>query len=172
MTSLFDLLMLGMGLYVLFAGITGKGRLYAADNVKKGLEQKFKKTLRIIFLCLGAFMTLNGVASLLLGMLYTSKVVQEATETTAAVYEVVPTMELGGWSFLTPELLQTLMTVFLITTIALVIVLFIIIRKFIDRNAPRQRQNADPRQAGHVLPVSAFEFDDAPEQSEDDGSEQ
>lgn len=172
MTSLFDMLLLAMGVYVLVAGITGKGKMYTADNIKKGMEEKFKKTLRILFLCLGIFMILNSVSSLLMGMLYTSQVVQEATETTAAVYEVVPAVELGGWSFLTPELLTTLMYVFMGVTIALVVALIFIIRKFVDKNAPRQRQGNDPRQAGHVLPVDAFEFDDASEQSGDAGSEQ
>ncbi len=34
MTNLFDIVMLAMGVYVLYAGITGKGKVYAMDNIK------------------------------------------------------------------------------------------------------------------------------------------
>ena len=46
MSYMFDLLLLAMGAYVLFAGITGKGNLYATENIKKGMEEAFRKTMR------------------------------------------------------------------------------------------------------------------------------
>lgn len=163
MTSLFDLLLLAMGAYVLIAGITGRGRLYAADNIKEGMEEKFRKTMRKVYLGLGIVMVLNGVVSLLMNLLYTTRVVQEATETTAAVTEIIPQFELGFWSFLTPGLLTALVYVCMGLIVALIVLMIVMLRKFTDRNAPRGASPQNDRQAGHILPVDAFEFDEPEE---------
>lgn len=164
MTSLFDLLLLAMGGYVLFAGITGKGKLYAADNVKEGMEEKFQKTMRTIYLCLGGAMMLNSVLSLLTSTLYTSKVITEATDTAQAVYEIVPAFELGFWSFLTPELLTILLYVCMAAIVALIVLMILKLRKFTDKTKRASAPAQSSRQAGHVLPVDAFDFDE-PEKS-------
>ena len=68
--SLFDVLMLGIGVYVLIGGIRGKGRLYSTGNVKKGMEEKYQKTMRLIYTILGVLMTLNGAVSCLSSYFY------------------------------------------------------------------------------------------------------
>ena len=166
MGILYYAILLGMGVYVLWAGITGKGKLYAGDNIKEGMEEKFRKTMRRIYLALGAAMTLNGVVSALSDLLYTVEIVEEATETTPQVTQVVPRIDLGAFSFLTPGVLSVLTFVCMGLVIALIVVMIVVMRRFTDRNARRSAPAGQPdRQAGHVLPVDAFEFDDG----EDDG---
>ena len=154
MTKMFDYLLLAMAVYVLYAGISGKGRLYAVENIKEGMEKAFKKTMRWVYIGLGASMVLNSATSLLINTLYTLSA--EDGSYTAAV-------ELGKWAFLTPELLRVLGYVFLGLTIAGVVLMIVVMRRFVDKEAQKkaQQQSAQvARQAGHILPVSAFEFDD------------
>lgn len=168
MTSLFDLLLLGLGIYVLVAGITEKGKLYAADNVKEGMEEKFKSAMRKVYLALGIVMLLNGIASMLMSLLYEPKTLQEATETAAAVFEMVPKFDLGAWSFLTYKLLTTLTYIFMGFVVALIVVMIIVLRKLTERKAAPAGSAQNSRQAGHILPVDAFDFDEeepAPEKS-------
>lgn len=167
MGILYYAILLGMGVYVLWAGITGKGKLYAGDNIKEGMEEKFRKTMRRIYLALGAAMTLNGVVSALSDLLYTVEIVEEATETTPQVTQVVPRIDLGAFSFLTPGVLSVLTFVCMGLVIALIVVMIVVMRRFTDRNARRSAPAGQPdRQAGHVLPVDAFEFDDGEDEGE------
>lgn len=167
MSYMFDLLLLAMGAYVLFAGITGKGRLYATENVKKGMEEAFRKTMRKIYLALGIVMVLNSVFSLLMTQLYTTQLT-EATDTAAATVEYVPKVaDMGFWRFLTPTVLLTLTYVCMGLIVALIVLMVIKLRKFTDRTAPRSSATQQGRQAGHVLPVDAFEFDEPEEPASD-----
>lgn len=161
MGILYYVILLGMGVYVLIAGITGKGRLYAVDNVKEGMEEKFQKTMRAIYLALGISMTLNGVVSALMEILYTTQVVQEATDSTPQVTEIVARYDLGFFSFLTPMVLTILTYVCMAVVIGLIVLMIVKLRKMTDRNARRSSSNGQPdRQAGHILPVDAFDFDE------------
>ena len=45
MNNMFDYILLAMGLYVLVSGIRGKGKLYAAENIKEGMEEQYHKTM-------------------------------------------------------------------------------------------------------------------------------
>lgn len=167
MSYMFDLLLLAMGAYVLFAGITGKGKLYATENIKKGMEEAFRKTMRKIYLTLGIVMVLNSVFSLLMTQLYTTQLT-EATDTAAATVEYVPKVaDMGFWSFLTPTVLLTLTYVCMGLIVALIVLMVIKLRKFTDRTAPRSSAAQQGRQAGHVLPVDAFEFDEPEEPASD-----
>ncbi|MEG1523704.1 MAG: hypothetical protein RRZ24_04800 [Clostridia bacterium] len=161
--SIFDWFLLAMGIYVLYGGITGKGRLYATDNVKEGMEAKFKKFSRISYSVLGVVMSLNAGASLLKTTFYEFKEITPATDVAKAVNGWVLSQDLGAFSFLTAQVLDILTYVFLGLCLAIVVVLMIGIRKMTDRNAPPKGQSdaqkaAADKQAGHVLPVSAFDF--------------
>lgn len=163
MSYMFDLLLLAMGAYVLFAGVTGKGKLYATENVKKGMEEAFRKAMRKIYLALGIVMVLNSVFSLLMSWLYTAQLT-EATDTAAATVEyVLNVADLGFWSFLTPTVLMTLTYVCMGLIVALIVLMVIKLRKFTDRKAPQAASAQQGRQAGHILPVDAFEFDEPEE---------
>jgi hypothetical protein len=156
MTNLFDIVMLAMGVYVLYAGITGKGKFYAMDNIKEGMEKKFKSTMRKCYTGLGIVMLLNSCVSFLQSYLYTVK-----------DGEVVAKQDLGSWAFLTPTLFNVLIYVFLGLTIVGIVLMAVLMRRFVDKEAEkRARTEPDPRaqrQAGHTLPVDAFDFDDEDE---------
>jgi hypothetical protein len=101
--SLFDMLLLAISVYVLYAGITGKGRLYNVDNIKKGMEEAFKSLTRKLYIALGIAMIINSGASLLRGVFYSYEEVTAATDSTSAVYDWVAQKDLGAFSFLTPK---------------------------------------------------------------------
>jgi len=114
-------------------------------------------------------MIINGGFSLLKTYLYEYVEVAAATETTAAVYDTVlkDGRSLGAFTFLTPKFFNILTYVFMGLVVAGVVVLIVVMRKMTDRTAQQKASSDDPdaqkraeRQAGHVLPVSAFEFDD------------
>lgn len=165
--SLFDILLLAISAYVLYAGITGKGRLYNVENIKEGMEEKFKAMSRKLYIVLGAIMILNSASSLLRTALYSYDEVTAATDTAAAVYEWTPKQDLGAFSFLTPTVLGVISYVALGITLALIVVLVIEMRKYTDKEAAAKKKAAAggsaascARKGGCVLPKSAFEFDD------------
>ena len=57
--SMFDWLLLAISVYVLYAGIVGKGRLYSVENIKEGKEEEFKKLSQKIYIFLGIAMIIN-----------------------------------------------------------------------------------------------------------------
>ncbi len=166
---MFDYILLGMGLYVLVSGIRGKGRLFTAENLKEGMEEKFMKIMRVLYIILGAVMTLNGGVSLVKYNFYTFV---PATAESAATW--TPSGDLGAFSFLTIPVLNVLTYVCMGVCLACIVYMIIVIRKMTDRNAPRKQESAQggaaqtqaARQEGHVLPVSAFEFDEPEETTE------
>ena len=160
--SLFDIMLLAIAVYVLYAGITGKGRLYNAENIKEGMEEKFKALTRKIYIFLGIAMIINSGASLTRGLLY-GQVLTEATETTAAFYTWEPKVELGGFSFMTPTVFNIISYVALGITLALIIFLVIKMRAYTDKEAAKKRADSaagSAKQSACTLPRSAFEFDD------------
>jgi len=163
--SLFDILLLAISAYVLYAGITGKGRLYNVENIKEGMEEEFKAMTRKLYIVLGSIMIINSAASLLRGALYAYEETAAATDTTAAVYEWVAKKDLGSFSFLTPTVLGVISYVALGITLALIVLLIIKMRKYTDKEAAAKKKAAAggascSRNGGCVLPKSAFEFDD------------
>lgn len=167
--SLFDYIMLGMGLYVLVAGIRGKGRLYQVENIKEGMVEKFISIMRRLYIAIGSVMTINGLLSIARYSLFTLVEVTPATDTAAAVYDWVPKAESGFWSFLTIPVIQVLTYICTALSIGGIIVLIVITRKMTDKEAAAKQAaaaragSAPANQAGHILPVSAFDFDDEPE---------
>ena len=126
------------------------------DNIKEGMEKKFKSTMRKCYTGLGIVMLLNSCVSFLQSYLYTVK-----------DGEVVAKQDLGSWAFLTPTLFNVLIYVFLGLTIVGIVLMAVLMRRFVDKEAEkRARTESDPRaqrQAGHTLPVDAFDFDDEDE---------
>lgn len=172
--SMFDYILLAIGVYVLYSGISGKGRLYNVENLKEGMEKKFKSTMRKLYIGLGAVMSLNAGASLLKTGFYEMKEITAATETAKATYDWVlqEGKSLGAFSFLTPKALDIITYVLLGLSMALIVLMIIAIRKLTNKPAPGQGKSSaqggarSSCQSGHILPTSAFDFDDEPEQTE------
>ena len=70
MTYLFPILLLAMGAYVLYGAITGKGRLFAMENIKDEEKAKVKKLMRIIYVALAVVMFLTAAANFGQSVLY------------------------------------------------------------------------------------------------------
>ena len=153
--NLFDFAMGLIGVYVLIAGIVGKGRLFR-HHAKKDMEKKLKKLLRICYIVLGIFLILNSGSALMKRYFY-------AVVENESGYEWVlkDGMSLGAFSFLTPRALDIINYLTTFVNLGTIGVLVVMLRKWGASVAPVQ--NKDPRQQGHVLPVSAFEFDEEQE---------
>ena len=159
--AMFDWLLLAISVYVLYAGIVGKGRLYSVENIKEGQEEAFKALSRKIYIFLGIAMVINSGASLLRSTFYTYQEVTPATGTTAAVYDMVATRDLGAFSFLTPEVFNIISYVALALTMGLIVLLVVKMRKFVDKNAQAKKSAAaGPAKGGSSMPSSAFNFDE------------
>ena len=70
MTLLFDLVLMAMAVYILIGGISGKGKLLKADNIKEGKEEEFKKYSRILYIVLGCTMLLHSLSTTVQNLLY------------------------------------------------------------------------------------------------------
>lgn len=158
--TLFDWLLLAVSVYVLYAGIVGKGRLYSVENIKEGQEEAFKAFSRKIYIFLGITMVINSGSSLMRSSFYTYQEATPATETTKAVYEWVSTKDLGVFSFLTPAVLDIVSYTALAITLALIVLLIVKMRKYIDKNAQAKKSETAKPGTGSSMPSSAFNFDD------------
>lgn len=65
--GIFDILLCAIGLYLLFAGIVGKGKLYDSEFVKEGMEQKRRTIIRVTCLVVGILMVASFLIKLLDG---------------------------------------------------------------------------------------------------------
>ena len=93
---------------------------------------------------------------------------QEATDSTPQVTEIVARYDLGFFSFLTPMVLTILTYVCMAVVIGLIVLMIVKLRKLTDRNARRSSSSGQPdRQAGHILPVDAFDFDEPSDDAHD-----
>lgn len=63
--QLMDAFMIGTGVYLLIGAITGKGKIYENQNLKKGQEERYRKILRISLFVLSILSILNGVSTML-----------------------------------------------------------------------------------------------------------
>ena len=158
--SMFDWLLLAISVYVLYAGIVGKGRLYSVENIKEGKEEEFKQLSRKIYIFLGIAMIINSGASLLRSTFYTYQEVTPAVGSTAAVYDLVATKDLGAFAFLKPTVLNVISYAALAITLGLIVLLVVKMRKYVDKNAQaKSKQSSSPR-GGSSMPSSAFNFDE------------
>lgn len=155
--SIFDLFLFAIGVYVLVSGIRGKGRLFTTQNVKEGCEEKIMKGQKIYYIIVGIGMMLNGLSSLLISFLY-----DRTAGETAYIY--TPKVELGSFSFLTPEFLSMMMFIFMLVSLVAIVGLIIFLRKMtnrVKRGGASSATTADGKPAvQHILPTSAFEFDE------------
>ncbi len=172
MGSLMDYLLLAIGVYVLISGIRGKGRLFTMEHIKEGMEEKLQKTLRALYIPMGILMLFNGGSSLLKNYFYEQIGTDAATEALPAGSWVLQEgKNLGSFTFLTPKAFNIFTYVCMGLVLAGVVVLIVVMRKMTDKEAQKAAAAgggsaaADPRQTGHSLPVSAFEFDE-PEQAD------
>ena len=159
--AMFDWLLLAISAYVLYAGITGKGRLYNVENIKEGKEQEFKDLSRKIYIYLGIAMVVNSGASLLRSTLYTYQEITPATDSAAAVYDMVATRDLGSFAFLTPTVFNIVSYVALAITLGLIVLLVVKMRKYVDKDAQAKKSTAaSPAKSSSSMPSSAFNFDE------------
>ncbi|NLI53430.1 MAG: hypothetical protein GX417_03805 [Clostridiales bacterium] len=160
--AMFDWLLLAVSVYVLYAGVTGKGRLYSVENIKEDKQEEFKMFSRKIYIFLGIAMVINSAASLLRSTFYAYEEVTAATDTTAAVFDWVTKKDLGVFSFLTPMAFDIISYVALALTLGLIVLLVVKMRKYIDKDAQAKKsQGASCARGGcNTMPSSAFDFDD------------
>ncbi len=158
--SLFDWLLLAMSVYVLYAGATGKGRLYSVENIKEDKQEEFKKFSQRIYIFLGITMILNSGTSILRSYIYPADATTGAAATT-------PQIDLGVFSFLTSSVLNIISIVALVVTLGLIVVLIVMMRKFVDKEAQAKAKSGQGSSSScarggcnNTLPSSAFEFDD------------
>jgi len=59
--QILDLFVVIAGAYMLYWAITGKGTLYKSENIKKGMEEKYKKVIKWFCLSGGVLAVLFGV---------------------------------------------------------------------------------------------------------------
>ena len=154
MGYLFDVFLLALAVYVIYSAISGKGRLFDTTYIKDGKEDDFIKSTRIIYAVLGFFMILNSAISFVQDIFYTVD-----SETGSYVLS----KDLGALSFLTPKVISVLNIVFLAVILVLVVVLVIVSNKFTDKSkrpSGNGKTSSSSKQAGHTLPVDAFEFEE------------
>ncbi|MEA4870263.1 MAG: hypothetical protein VB062_06455 [Christensenella sp.] len=158
--AMFDWMLLAISVYVLYAGIVGKGRLYSVDNIKEGKEEEFKAFSRKIYILLGIAMVINSGASILRNQFYAYQEITPATDAAKAVYGWVNLKDLGAFSFLTPKVFDIVSYVALAATLGLIVFLVVKMRKYMDKNAQAKKAAAAKPAGGSSMPSSAFHFDD------------
>ena len=152
--AMFDWLLLAVSFYVLYSGIVGKGKLYSVENIKEGMEEEFRKFSQKIYIYLGITMIINSGATLLRN--YVSPIDATTTDATA----VAQTIDLGAFSFLTPKVLNIISIAALILTLALIVLLIVKMRKYIDKDAQSKAKQSTAARSGSSMPTSAFNFDE------------
>lgn len=159
--AMFDWLLLAVSVYVLYAGIVGKGRLYSVENIKEDKQEEFKAFSKKIYLFLGVAMVINSAASLMRSTFYAYQELTPATETAKAVYGWVTLKDLGAFSFLSPQVFDIVSYVALAITLGLIVFLVVKMRKYVDKNAQAQKsQSGTAARGGSSMPSSAFDFDE------------
>lgn len=61
--TIWDIILLGIGLYALYMGITGRGKIYETEFLKEGCESRYKATTRIACLVVSVCMVGSGVVA-------------------------------------------------------------------------------------------------------------
>ena len=158
--AMFDWLLLAVSVYVLYAGIVGKGKLYSVENIKEDLQEEFKALSRKIYIFLGIAMVINSAASLLRNTFYAYQEITPATETAKAVYGWVTIKELGAFSFLTAPVFDIISYVALALTLGLIVFLVVKMRKYVDKTAQSKASQGPAARSGSSMPSSAFNFDE------------
>ena len=175
MTLLFDFVLMAMAVYILIGAISGKGKLFKADNIKEGKEEEFKKYSRIIYIALGCSMFLHSLVTTVQNLIYVYD---------SDAQDFVPASSSGLANVFSYQFLRVISIAFFVLTIAALVVLIILMRKYTDPEKAKQQGGAavNERQKGHILPVDAFDFEEEEEsvpdtteefmESEEDESEE
>ena len=158
--GLFDWMLLAISVYVLYAGIVGKGRLYTVENIKEGKEEEFKQFSRKIYIVLGIAMIINSGASVLRSQFYAYQEITPAAGTVQAVYDWVTLKDLGAFSFMTPQAFDIVSYVALAITLGLIVWLVVKMRQYTDKEAQAKRAAEAKPASSSSMPSSAFNFDD------------
>ena len=70
MGETFDIMMCAIellgGLYLIWCGITGKGKIMVVENLKEGMEEEFKAKTKLWCIIMGVLLILAGGSSALL----------------------------------------------------------------------------------------------------------
>ena len=64
-TEFLDIFQIGIGVYLAFFAIRGKGKVYENEYVKEGMEEKYRKTMRLWLAVLSPMVILVGTLGLL-----------------------------------------------------------------------------------------------------------
>ena len=158
--GLFDWMLLAISVYVLYAGIVGKGKLYSVENIKEGKEEEFKAFSRKIYIVLGIAMIINSGASVLRSQFYAYQEITPASGTAQAVYDWVTLKDLGAFSFMTPKVFDIISYVALAITLGLIVWLVVKMRQYTDKEAQAKRAAEAKPASSSSMPSSAFNFDD------------
>ena len=156
MSIMFDVILIAMSVYILVGGIAGKGRLFKVNNIKEGQEENFIKYSRLVYIILGVVMFFHSLSGLVQNIMY---------EYNAETGAYVATGKLAFLSSISYDALRIISIVFFALTLAGLGGLIVVMKKF--TNPDPKSNSKDPngdRQAGHTLPVDAFEFDDEKEE--------
>lgn len=70
MNFLLTVILFGIAIYVLYSAITGKGKLFVADNIKEEKIESFKKILKKLYLGMGIVMLVMALISGLQNLIY------------------------------------------------------------------------------------------------------
>lgn len=143
--ELFSLFQVLIGAYLLYCGVTGKGKIYENTSIKEGMEARYKKHMRIMSLILAPLMLAQ--AALDYFVLAKEEVIEGAEQALSAA-------RIGGW------------VLWGLTLVALVF-LFIFSIKMTDRTKPAAtgKNGAAPKSGA---PRAAFFFDDEDEKDKKD----
>lgn len=156
LTVILDVIIAALGVYLLVSGIRGKGKFYQVQQVKEENRAEYVKAAKKNFIIIGVALIVDGVMSALKEVLYESSA--------------------DGMEQVAKTSIQIPYTVFEITVLAVLAVLIITVirmnkltKKYVVPNMGNgegQTGSGKP-QTNHVLPVSAFEFDEEKEEEEE-----
>lgn len=65
MGNLFSVFEIGVGVYLLYGAITGKGQMFQTENIKKDKIEAYKKLVRIMCFIIGPMLAALGVVDYL-----------------------------------------------------------------------------------------------------------
>lgn len=58
-----DIIILGIGLYALYLGISGRGKIYESEYIKEGMDKKYKLVTRICCILVALCMIASGIVA-------------------------------------------------------------------------------------------------------------
>lgn len=65
MDNMFVIFEVGLGVYILYGAIMKSGQMFKNENIKKGMEEQYRKLIRLFSFILGPLMIATGVVDYL-----------------------------------------------------------------------------------------------------------